>query len=86
MNKRSSIGSLGSQMKLPKFNFDLSGNEIGLDDCFWRDCEVSKSAPRFRLLSYTRPIRHACETSKLTQLGHCRRRATPCIKQAWDVI
>jgi hypothetical protein len=34
MNKGSSIESLGTQMKLPKFNFDLSGSEIGRDDCF----------------------------------------------------
>lgn len=36
---------------------------------FWRDAEVSETAPHIRLLGYTRPTRHASETSRMTQGG-----------------
>jgi PQQ-like domain len=39
------------------------------NDCSWRDSEMAQCAHRFRLLRYTGPIRHACESSKLTQCG-----------------
>jgi hypothetical protein len=40
------------------------------DDRLWRGAEVSKYAPRFRLLRYTGPIRLASGPSKMTQTGH----------------
>jgi hypothetical protein len=36
------------------------------DGRLWRGAEVSKYAPRFRLLRYTGPFRHACGTLKMT--------------------
>jgi hypothetical protein len=35
----------------------------------WRDSEVSECVPYFRLLGYSRPIRHASGPSKMTRCG-----------------
>src|SRR5262245_23882321 len=49
---------------------------------FWRAAEVSECALRFRLLSHTRPIRRACETSNMTSRPeefHLRALPEPCM-------
>jgi hypothetical protein len=44
----------------------LYPNRIGMA-AYWRGAEVSKYAPRFRLLRYTGPFRLASGTSKMTR-------------------
>jgi hypothetical protein len=39
----------------------------------WRDSEASECAPHFQSFRYTRPVRHACGASKLTEANFAGR-------------